>query len=151
DNERPRHRVILNPFEIQRRLVTAGEFLAFMQDGGYSRPDLWLSLGWSTVRERKWSSPLYWTQKDGDWWQFTLSGLRPLVADEPVWHLSYFEADAFARWSGARLPTEAEWEHAASSEPLAGSYAESERFHPQEIESNEANLANLYGEVWQWT
>jgi ergothioneine biosynthesis protein EgtB len=151
DNERPRHRVFLNPFEIQSSLVTAGEFLAFMQDGGYARPDLWLSLGWSTVRERKWSAPMYWAEKDGVWQQFTLSGLRPVIAEEPVCHLSYFEADAFARWSGARLPTEAEWEHAAGGEALAGSFAEAERFHPKAIENDRAKLTNLFGEVWQWS
>jgi ergothioneine biosynthesis protein EgtB len=151
DNERPRHRVFLHPFEIQLHLVTAGEFLEFMQDGGYARPELWLALGWSTVREQKWSAPMYWNEKDGAWWQFTLSGLRPVIAEEPVCHLSYFEADAFARWSEARLPTEAEWEHAAADEVLAGSFAEAELFHPHAIKNGRENLANLYGEVWQWT
>ena len=151
DNERPRHRVFLNPFEIQQYLVTVGEFLAFMKDGGYQRPDLWLALGWSTVREGQWSAPLYWVEKDGAWWHFTLSGLRPLAAEEPVCHVSYFEADAFARWSGARLPTEIEWEHAAAGKPLVGSFAESERFHPRSAADERATLANLYGEVWQWT
>ena len=92
-----------------------GEFLEFMNDGGYRRPELWLSLGWSTLREQQWAAPLYWIERDGSWHEFSLGGLRPLNLDEPVCHVSYFEADAFARWSGARLPTEAEWEHAAAA------------------------------------
>jgi ergothioneine biosynthesis protein EgtB len=129
DNEGPRHQTFLQPFEIQDQLVTNGDFLRFISDGGYRRPELWLSLGWATVGEQNWTAPLYWTNSDGQWRQFTLYGLVPLNESEPVSHVSYFEADAFARWSGARLPTEAEWEHAAAS----------------------PDLAQLYGEVWQWT
>ena len=151
DNERPRHRVFLRPFEIQRRLVTVGEFLEFMNDDGYSRSELWLSLGWSTLRDQKWTAPLYWVQQGGQWWQFTLDGLRRLNADEPVCHVSYFEADAFARWSGARLPTEAEWEQMATGTELQGNFLESEHFHPSPVNDEPDNMAQLYGEVWQWT
>ena len=131
DNERPRHRVFLQPFEIRQRLVTTGEFLEFMNDDGYGRPELWLSLGWSTLQAQKWTGPLYWVRQEGRWRQFSLAGLRPLDVDEPVCHVSFFEADAFARWSGARLPTEAEWEHAALDADLQGSFLESEQYHPR--------------------
>jgi ergothioneine biosynthesis protein EgtB len=150
DNEGPRHKVLLLPFELQRRLVTAGEFLEFVKDGGYRRPELWLSLGWATVCEQKWQAPLYWLEQNGRWQHFTLGGLKPLNLAEPVCHVSYFEADAFARWAGARLSTEAEWEHAASGADPDG-LAESQRFHPQPASDASAGLAQLYGEVWQWT
>ncbi len=150
DNEGPRHSVFLQPFEIHRRLVTVGEYIEFMEDGGYSRPELWLSLGWWTSRDQSWTAPLYWVQRDGHWQLFTLDGLSPLNNDEPVCHVSYFEADAFARWAGARLPTEAEWEHTASAIEPQGSFLESEHFHPSV--NNESNgITQLYGEVWQWT
>jgi ergothioneine biosynthesis protein EgtB len=151
DNERPRHKTFLQPFEIQNRLVTTGEFLNFVNDGGYRHPGLWLSLGWSIVRDQQWTAPLYWVERDGNWHEFTLGGLRRLNADEPVCHVSYFEADAFARWSGARLPTEAEWEHAATGLEVQGSFAESSRYHPASVNGDGAGLAQMYGEVWQWT
>jgi ergothioneine biosynthesis protein EgtB len=155
DNERPRHSVFLQPFKIHPRLVTAGEFLEFIEAGGYRRPEFWLSLGWSTVREQKWTAPLYWSQKDGKWSQFTLSGFRAVDVDEPVTHVSFFEADAFARWSGARLPTEAEWEQAASSAAVQGSFVESEHYHPAPAGDLPGGchegIAQLFGEVWQWT
>jgi ergothioneine biosynthesis protein EgtB len=151
DNERPRHRVFLTPFEIQRRLVTNGEFVDFIKDKGYSRPELWLSLGWSTLRDQNWTAPLYWVERDDKWWQFSLEGLRPLNAQEPVCHVSYFEAEAFARWAGARLPTEAEWEHTAAGNKVQGSFLESEHFHPSPINDEQDDMAQLYGEVWQWT
>ena len=130
DNERPRHKALIRPFELQDRLVTAGEFLAFVEDDGYGRSDLWLSLGWATRKEQGWTAPLYWVERDGAWSQFTLGGLKPLRLDEPVCHLSYFEADAFARWSGARLPTETEWEHAAAGVDPELRFAPAGRFHP---------------------
>jgi ergothioneine biosynthesis protein EgtB len=150
DNERPRHKTFLQPFEIQNRLTTNGEFLEFMNDDGYRRPELWLSLGWSTVREQHWATPLYWIQRGGSWQEFSLGGLSAVNPDDPLCHVSYFEADAFARWSGARLPTEAEWEHAASGLDLKGSFVESERYHPAPVDGD-TGLAQMHGEVWQWT
>ncbi|MGD9722537.1 MAG: ergothioneine biosynthesis protein EgtB [Pirellulales bacterium] len=156
DNERPRHKVYLAPFTLSDRLITNGEYRAFIDDGGYRRADLWLSLGWATVRELEWQAPLYWHQRDGRWHEFTLGGLLPLCDEEPVCHVSYFEADAFARWSGARLPTEFEWEHAAAAEPLEGGFLErglaDGRFHPAPAPARAAaKLRQLFGEVWQWT
>ena len=113
DNESPRHQVFLQPFSLGKRLVTAGEYLAFMDDGGYRRPEFWLAEGWTTVQTRGWDAPLYWEKHDGEWWQFTLTGMRPVDPAEPVCHVSFFEAAASASWAGARLPTEFEWEHAA--------------------------------------
>ena len=119
DNEAPRHRVWLEPFSISERLVTAGEYRAFMEDGGYSRPELWLSEGWDWVAREGWQAPLYWSESEAGWSRFSLAGKRPVDPAEAVLHVSYYEADAFARWSGARLPTEAEWEVAAGHVPLA--------------------------------
>ncbi|MEX2112766.1 MAG: ergothioneine biosynthesis protein EgtB [Pirellulales bacterium] len=151
DNERPRHRVYLEPFELNHRLVTNGEYLNFVKDRGYRRPELWLSLGWTTAREQQWSAPLYWIEQGEQWLQFTLDDVRPLDADEPVCHVSYFEADAFARWSGARLPTEFEWERAAEGVDIADRFAEGERLHPSACRHDCAEIAQLYGETWQWT
>jgi ergothioneine biosynthesis protein EgtB len=151
DNESPRHRVWLEPFELASRPVTNGEYLAFMADGGYRRPDLWLSMGWATVQENEWSEPFYWEQRDGEWWMFTLSGMRKVDPEETVCHLSYFEADAYARWAGARLPTEAEWEVAAASAPIRGNFVESERFHPGVAADDGEPLQQLFGDVWEWT
>ena len=151
DNERPRHQVLLQPFKLHDRLVTAGEYLEFMQDGGYLRPELWLSLGWSTVREHAWHAPLYWVEREGQWCEFTLGGMRSVRPEVPVTHVSYFEADAYARWRGARLPTEVEWERAAAEVPIEGSFAESDHFHPGVSGDCREGLAQLYGEVWQWT
>jgi ergothioneine biosynthesis protein EgtB len=151
DNEGPRHQVFLRPYAMQDRLVTAGEFLQFVNGGGYRRPDLWLSLGWSIAREQKWTAPLYWVELDGEWNEFTLAGLRPLNAAEPVCHVSYFEADAFARWRGARLPTEAEWEHAAADIVPQGSFVEGGRYHPAPKAPDRGGIAQMYGEAWQWT
>ena len=146
DNEGPRHRVWLEPFRLADRLVTCGEWLAFMADGGYERADLWLSDGWATVNAEGWDAPLYWERDaDGGWLVYTLTGLRPVEADEPVVHVSYYEADAYARWAGARLPTEAEWEAVASAPPddLRAS------LHPSPAQGE--RMRQLYGEVWQWT
>jgi ergothioneine biosynthesis protein EgtB len=136
DNESPRHRQFLEAFSLASQLVTCGEYLEFIADGGYLRPELWLSLGWQTVREQGWNAPLYWRQNGEGWTSFTLAGRVPLDREDLVSHVSYFEADAFARWAGARLPTEAEWEVAAADIPIDG---------PQ------APLSQIFGELWQWT
>ena len=130
DNESPRHRALVPAFSLATRPVTNGEYLAFIEAGGYGRPEHWLSLGWTTVNQQRWQAPLYWSKQDGVWWNFTLSGMRPVDPAEPVTHVSYFEADAFANWSGARLPTEFEWERAAAGLPIEGNFVEDLRFHP---------------------
>ena len=150
DNESPRHQVLLQGFDLGSRLVSSGEYRAFIDDGGYRRGELWLSEGWSTVRNQQWTAPLYWEQRDGQWWNMTLGGMRPVEDSEPVCHLSYFEADAFARWAGARLPREAEWEVAAAGLAIEGSFVEAGQFHPAPCHDNQ-NLAQMFGELWQWT
>ena len=150
DNEGPRHREFLEPFELADRLVTNGEYLEFMDDGGYKRPELWLSLGWAAVQEKSWSEPFYWERRDGAWMLFTLGGMRAVDPGEPVCHLTFFEADAYARWAGARLPTEAEWEVAAEGQPIAGNFVETGRFHPAAAPMGDG-LRQMYGDVWEWT
>ncbi len=152
DNERPRHNVFLERFAIASRLVTNGEYLAFMADRGYERPELWLSDGWATAQARGWEAPLYW-ERDGEsgWSIATLAGLLPLDPYEPVCHVSLYEADAFARWAGARLPTEAEWEIAARAAPIDGNFVERERFHPAPLVDRGEPIAQLFGDVWEWT
>ena len=151
DNECPRHRVFVDAFRLAGRLVTNSEWLAFVDDGGYRKPELWLSNGWAAVQERAWHAPLYWERTpNGGWTEFTLAGTRPLAPNEPVCHVSYYEADAFARWAGHRLSTEAEWEVAAHDEPVAGPFVDARRFHPAPA-PNTVRLAQLYGDVWQWT
>lgn len=164
DNERPRHRVWLQPFRLRDRLVTCGEWLEFIADGGYRRPELWLSDGWAVRQQQGWTCPLYWRPRAADdqggadagqacssdardWSVFTLSGIQPLAAEEPVAHLSYYEADAYARWTGARLPTEAEWEVAAVS---ASWPADTFALHPPGVASG-AGLQQMAGALWQWT
>lgn len=153
DNESPRHREFVQSFQLASRLVTNGEYLEFIEDGGYEQPLLWLSEGWATVRSEEWQAPLYWEKRDGRWWVMTLSGLREVEKTEPVCHISYFEADAFARWAGGRLPTEAEWEVAAQAVPVTGNFAESGRYHPAPLarSAREEKLAQMYGDVWEWT
>jgi ergothioneine biosynthesis protein EgtB len=149
DNEMPRHRVWLNDFRMASRTVTNGEYLEFIVDGGYRDPRLWLSDGWQAVQDEGWSAPLYWYRDDGEWMQFTLHGPAPPAAADPVVHVSYYEADAFARWAGRRLPTEAEWEVAARERGKDGSFADSRRFHPRA--SSGTGLQHMLGEVWEWT
>ena len=149
DNERPRHRVSLAPYALGARLVTNGEYLEFVEADGYRRPDLWLSDGWKTARERDWSAPLYWELVDREWRRYTLGGLAPLEADAPVVHVSYYEADAYARWRGARLPTEPEWEHAVADQSIAGHLLDDEPDEPRP--ASEAGLTQLYGDAWEWT
>ena len=146
DNEEPRHRVYVGPYALADRLVTQGEYLEFMLDDGYARPELWLSDGYVTVREKGWKSPLYWTIRDGVWMRHTLYGLQPLVPEHPVAHVSYYEANAYAAWRNARLATEAEWEHAAEKRNAmadSGSLLDALTFEP----TGHA----MIGEVWEWT
>ncbi|MGI9088266.1 MAG: ergothioneine biosynthesis protein EgtB [Chthoniobacterales bacterium] len=153
DNESPRHRALVGAFALANRPVTNGEYLAFIEAGGYTRSEFWLSLGWTTVQEQRWEAPLYWEKRDGEWCNFTLSGFRPVEKSEPVTHVSYFEADAFANWEGARLPTEFEWEHAASNLPIAGNFVGTGNFHPLPASSNGVGhkLQQMFGDVWEWT
>ena len=146
DNEAPRHTVYLQDFEIAERADTNADWLEFMADGGYAKPDLWLSDGWARINAEGWDAPGYWRDDDGTWTTFTLSGRRPVVAGEPVLHVSFYEADAFARWAGARLPTEFEWEAAARDRgELRGKLLDPERCHP-----GTAGRA-MVGDVWEWT
>lgn len=148
DNEGPRHRELLQPFMLADRPVLCGEWLEFMADGGYRRPELWMSDGWATVNQSEWSSPLYWTQGEGDEWSiFTLNGVRAVAPDEPVCHVSWYEADAFARWAGARLPLEAEWETVRDTLPAAAA-AEGLRLHPRSVDGASGPPG---GDIWEWT
>jgi ergothioneine biosynthesis protein EgtB len=149
DNEGPRHRVFVEPFALASRAVTAGEWLAFVEDGGYRRAALWLSDGWAKVQAEGWEAPLYWERDGGAWTIFTLHGVRPLAPAEPVAHVSLYEADAFARWSGARLPGEAEWELAAAGAVEDGALADGGRYHP--AVAGRRRPAQLLGDVWEWT
>ena len=172
DNEGPAHRAVVGAFKLATHPVTHGDYLEFMADGGYSRPELWLSLGWDTVQTRGWQSPLYWEQADGTWHAFTLHGLVEIDPNTPVCHISYFEADAFARWAGERLPTEFEWEVAAriaraeldtakskrsnkmhTDEGIDGNFLESRSYHPLALtEAPTPGMpAQLFGDVWEWT
>ncbi len=150
DNESPRHKVYLYPFRLASRLVTNGEYLQFVADGGYRRPELWLSDGWDQVCANQWDAPLYWSNEDGRWRMYTLGGMRDVELSEPVCHVSFYEADAYARWAGKRLPTEAEWEIAAADLKIEGNLLESERFHPCPASARE-ELQQMFGDVWQWT
>jgi ergothioneine biosynthesis protein EgtB len=151
DNEGPRHREFVQGFRIASRPVTNGEYLEFMADGGYTRPDAWLSDGWATVQQQGWVAPLYWERQDGQWWTFTLAGMLPVSPAEPVCHVSYYEADAFARWSGSRLPTETEWETAADV-AITGNFLDSGRYHPTPPGSAmDTEPVQLFGDVWEWT
>ena len=150
DSEGPRHQVLLRPYRLADRLVTNAEWMAFMEDDGYARPDLWLSDGWSRRGEEGWDAPLYWERKPGgDWLAFGLHGLQPVEAAAPVVHVSFYEADAFARWSGARLPLEAEWEHAAASAGEPGAFLDDGGFEPRT--ASPSPLAQMFGDVWEWT
>jgi len=153
DLEQPRHQVWLEPFLLGTRLITCAEYAEFMADGGYRRPELWLSAGWSTVQNSGWRAPLYWTSESGDWSVFTLRGELPLAKVEtaPVSHVSYFEADAYARWAGRRLPTEFEWETAAAGPPVAGNLLESGRLTPDAVIHQGGGIEQFFGDCWEWT
>jgi len=165
DNEGPRHRVWLDEFLIASHPVTNGEFVDFIDDGGYRRPELWLSAGWDLATARAWRAPLYWERRDGQWHSFTLHGDAPVDRHAPVCHLSFFEADAFARWANARLPTESEWEVVACDEPVIGNFLESGALHPRaagdaprgtpvrsiRAVARDGVPAQVYGDVWEWT
>jgi len=158
DNEAPCHEVRVYDFALADRLVTAGEWLGFIDDGGYRRPELWKSDGWSRAQSEGWDAPLYWRRHPDDptnWWIHTLSGLRALDPHEPVVHVSHYEADAFATWADARLPTEFEWEHAAAGRPVEGVFLDEQNptftFHPTAAGSATGDLRQLYGDCWEWT
>jgi ergothioneine biosynthesis protein EgtB len=155
DNETPRHPVYLAPFRLASRPVTCAEYLAFMEEDGYARPELWLSEGWDTMRAEGWQAPLYWrreTANKSGWSVFTLHGFAPLedLSETPVCHLSFFEADAYARWAGERLPTEFEWEFAAAQARIEGNLFESQNYHPATAGMGEGPQ-QLFGDVWEWT
>ena len=152
DNEGPRHEVLLAPFKLTQRLITNGEYLEFIADGGYRNPLLWLSDGWAWLQQKSITKPLYWLQQQGSWHQYTLAGLKPLNPAEPVCHISYYEADAFAQWCGKRLPTEHEWEIVAQQSPLQGPFMELTRLHPEPVTATGTDeIQQLYGTCWQWT
>ncbi|MEM7078841.1 MAG: ergothioneine biosynthesis protein EgtB [Pseudomonadota bacterium] len=150
DNELPRHETLLRPFALAHRLVTNAEYGEFIADGGYQRADLWLSEGWSTVHAQNWQAPLYWQQRDDEWWQYRLDGLHPLQGGLPVVHVSAHEAFAYANWAQARLPTEAEWESVATSLACAGNFVERGSFHPLGA-ADDGGLTQMFGDVWEWT
>ena len=165
DNEQPRHEHLFRPFALGHRLVTNAEYLDFMADGGYTRPELWMSEGWAARDEHDWTEPFYWERRDGEWWTFTLRGMTPVAPDEPVCHVNWYEADAYARWAGARLPLEEEWELAARDVPIDGNFVDAGRFHPEPAGMREpadrrdeaggdaptGRLQQLFGDVWEWT
>ena len=153
DNERPRHRVWLEPFRLASRLVTCGEYAEFIADRGYERSELWLSAGWDTIKTQKWRAPLYWAQVNGEWVIGTLRGKHYLsqIAASPVAHVSYFEADAYARWAGCRLPTEAEWESVASVLPVEGNLLESGHLETVPALDPVDVPSQLFGDCWEWT
>jgi len=156
DNESPRHRVFVEPYELADRPVTAGEYLGFMADGGYDRPEFWLSDGWNACKTQCWTAPAYWGPAEGDPARraMTLAGVQEVDPAEPVCHVSFYEADAYARWAGARLPTEPEWELAAERVALEGNFLEDGRHHPRPLGAAAAVVPGprqLFGDVWEWT
>jgi ergothioneine biosynthesis protein EgtB len=151
DNETPRHKTFLAAYSLANRLVNNKEYREFIEAGAYSQPRWWLSDGWDCVQANQWRAPLYWQKIDDQWYQFTLSGLKKLVDDEPVVHVSFYEADAYARWKGLRLPYEAEWENFVSNFPVEGNFMDKGIYHPQATSLTADQPQQLFGDVWQWT
>lgn len=151
DNEFPRHKTYIHDFELADRLITNGEYLKFIESGGYEDPKYWLDEGHAQAVENKWDCPLYWQHDEGKWHQFTLNGLEPIDMNEPVTHVNYYEADAYARWVGCRLPTEFEWELAAEPLEIDGSFVDARNYHPVGANPSSPGLKQMFGEVWQWT
>jgi ergothioneine biosynthesis protein EgtB len=150
DNEGPRHKVYLNDYCLASRPISNAQFMEFIEDGGYQRPDYWLSDAWQKILQKRWQAPLYWEQRDGEWWTMTLSGMQLVDRHAPVCHVSYYEAAAYARWCGARLPTEAEWENATTELPIKGNFRDNQLLLPAAAPSD-GNLTQMFGDVWEWT
>ncbi len=151
DCEQPRHQSYLMPFKLGTRLVANAEWIDFINDGGYGNPLLWLSDGWAVKNKENWQAPLYWEKRDDVWWQFGLDGLQQVDQRAPVHHVSFYEADAFARWSGKRLPREFELEHVAESRPISGNFLESHTCRPFSANTSGGDFEDIYGDVWEWT
>lgn len=151
DNEHPVHRTFVQNFDLADRLITNREYLEFINDGGYTKSEVWLDEGWSKVKSEEWEAPLYWFKRDDEWFNFTLTGVYPIRMNEPVTHISYYEADAFARWKGCRLPTEQEWELACGNREIQGNFVGDDLFHPKSASKNEKKLKQMYGDTWEWT
>ena len=151
DNEFPRHKTYIHDFKLANRLITNGEYLEFIKAGGYSDPKYWLDEGFALISEQDIKNPLYWEKRSDGWHQFTLNGLEKIREHDPVTHVNYYEADAFARWAGYRLPTEFEWELAAQNTELDGSFVDSRYYHPSPAKTGKEGLQQLFGEAWQWT
>lgn len=156
DCEEPRHATYLQPFRLASRPVTNRDWIAFMEAGGYQAQQLWLSDGWATREREDWDAPLYWWHQDDAWWSYSLRGPQPVNLDAPVVHVSYYEADAFARWSDKRLPTEAEWEVVARDRPIQGNFLNDKKFRPMPLAEAAGGVApdvsgQFWGDVWEWT
>ena len=151
DNEFPRHKTYIHDFELADRLVTNAEFIEFIEAGAYQEVEWWLDEGFSTIRDEGWNAPLYWKKEDADWFHYTLSGREKIDPNEPVTHISYFEAEAYARWKGCRLPTEQEWEVASETVETEGNFVDNDYLHPVALQENKNELKQMFGDVWQWT
>ncbi|MEX0684511.1 MAG: ergothioneine biosynthesis protein EgtB [Balneolales bacterium] len=151
DNEQPAHKTYIHACKMANRLILNGEYLEFMEAGGYTDSRYWLSDGWDTINQNNWQAPLYWDKTEADWEIFTLGGTRKLNENEPVCHLSYYEADAFARWKGVRLPTEFEWERYAANSKIEGNFMDNGGYHPKTPMQNGSQVLHLFGDLWEWT